>query len=176
VGTSSPGGTRLPSSSTATSLRFLTSATTQRLLEPLMNQVQETARNAAIAILFAAFCFVSHAAVDSEQGKSSIKIGPVMVHRATAFDVSPPLASLRDSHAAAQPPNCEGEACGLSPDDPDIKQQPDPAPAPKPVITEAGAAVEQRSPGRRSACVYCIHVYYIHSPCQWNLLPARICV
>ena len=52
-----------------------------------MNQVQETARNASIAILFAAFCFVSHAAVDSDQGKSSIKIGPVMVHRAMAFDV-----------------------------------------------------------------------------------------
>ena len=116
-----------------------------------MNQVQETARNASIAILFAAFCFVSHAAVDSDQGKNSIKIGPVMVHRAMAFDVSPPLAWLRDSNAAAQPPNCEGEACGLSPDDPDVKQQPDPAPAPKPVIPEAGAAVEQRSPGRRPA-------------------------
>jgi hypothetical protein len=116
-----------------------------------MNQLQKTARTAAIAILSAAFCRIGHAAVHSQQGQSPSKIAPVIVHRATAFDVSPPLELLLDSYTAAPPRVCTGEACGLSPDDPDAAQKLDPPPAPKPVITEAGASVEQQSQGQRPA-------------------------
>jgi hypothetical protein len=63
------------------------------------------------------------------------------------FDVSAPFASVRPLVPAE---TSETTCCGLSPDSSDREQgNNDPAPAPKPVITEAGAAVEQRAQGKR---------------------------
>jgi len=116
-----------------------------------MNQFHRIAGSAAIELLLVAFCFTGHAANASQPSSSSANIGQVIVHRASAFDVSPPLASLRASSSATQPPDCHGDACGLSPDDPDAARADDPPPAPKAQITEAGAAVEQRFQGKHTA-------------------------
>src|SRR5579862_8394421 len=111
-----------------------------------MNHVVKIARTAIIASLFAALCYASYAA-DSGQGRGSTKerpaqTGSVVVHRAIAFDVSAPLATSLSSQINAEPSACTERNCGLSPDD--LNAEEDPAPAPKPVIKEAGAAVEQK--------------------------------
>ncbi len=78
------------------------------------------------------------------------QIGSVIVHRATRFDVSPPLASLHGSRAIEDSPDCEGAGCGAFPTDPDQAQEKSPEPpAPPLVLTAAGNAVEQTSQGRR---------------------------
>jgi hypothetical protein len=55
---------------------------------------------------------------------------------------------LRGNDTATASADCAGEACGVSPGDPDADQKPE-EPAPLPVITDAGASVEQTSQGRR---------------------------
>src|SRR5438045_331810 len=70
------------------------------------------------------------------------------VHRAAVHDVSPPLASLRDSGTAPSSSDCDD--CGTSPPDPDEPQDSPPAQtAPAPPLSPASAAVEQRSQGAR---------------------------
>lgn len=118
-----------------------------------MNYLEKTTRTTAVASLFAALCYASYAA-DSHQGQGSTKegspkTGSVVVHRAEAFDVSAPLATLRDSDLNSEPSACSERKCGLSPDDLNADQ--DPSPAPKPVIKEAGAAVEQKLQGQKAA-------------------------
>ena len=84
--------------------------------------------------------------------QGDISAGAVTVHRATKFDVSPPLRSLRGLRATADAPDCEGAACGTSPGDLDANQDQKPEEvAPAPVITAAGAAVEQQTQGKRPA-------------------------
>src|SRR5579862_104210 len=113
-----------------------------------MNYFGKSIKTAAFASLFAALCCACGAA-DSRQGqgstKSSPKTGSVVVHHAEAFDVSPPLRTLRGSDINSEPSACTESSCGLSSDD--LNAQQDPAPAPKPVIKDAGAAVEQKSQG-----------------------------
>ena len=89
-----------------------------------------------------------------------VATGPLTVRRAAAFDVSPPLASLRSLGTATSAPDCDDpdQACGTAPDsatgDPDEQQrpaQPPPPPYVAPPVTPAGAAVEQISQGERPA-------------------------
>jgi len=111
-----------------------------------MNQLQNTASTAVIVFLSVTFsCMVC--ASDSSPGQVATKADSVIVRSAMNFDVSSPFASARPV-IAAEP--SETICCSLSPDASDMGQEGnDPAPAPKPVITEAGAAVEQRAQGKR---------------------------
>jgi hypothetical protein len=63
-------------------------------------------------------------------------------------DVSSPFASARPAIPAE---TSETVCCSLSPDWKTGEEKNDPAPAPKPAISEAGAAVEQRVQGKRAA-------------------------
>jgi hypothetical protein len=114
-----------------------------------MNQVQNTARTCIVVFLSAIYCYIDSAA-DSNPRSESTNVGSVIVHGAMNFDVSPPLASAR-SVIPAEPsePSCCG---GLTPESSGTeKVSNDPAPVPKPVITQAGAAVEQRAQGKSPA-------------------------
>src|SRR5437667_5532627 len=71
--------------------------------------------------------------------------GPARVRRAATFDVSPPLASLPVSDAAAARPDC-AYGCGVSPNDADDEEE---AQADGALTVAAGAAVEQKSQGAR---------------------------
>ena len=113
-----------------------------------MNELQKLARTLILMLLAAIFCCAVNA-VDSHVGQESTKLGSVIVHGALNFDVSPPFASARPVIPAK---SSNTTCCSLSPDSSDPKQeQTDPAPAPKPVISEAGAAVEQRAQGKKPA-------------------------
>jgi hypothetical protein len=113
-----------------------------------MDRAQKFVRAAATGITFAGLLFAGSAGSKSQRARNHIEVGLVTVHRALKFDVSPPLASLTDSRATAELLTCEGAACGTSPGDSQDRQTPT-EPAPPPVITAAGAAVEQTSQGRR---------------------------
>ena len=117
-----------------------------------MSQVS-TAAVAAFAVGLT-ICLVAITATrNSHCDLRRITVSPVTVHRAFAFDVSAPLASLRGgaSNAKTRTFDCHWSGgCGLSPSDPDSQAQ-NPAPPPAPTITAAGAAVEQTSQGDRSA-------------------------
>jgi hypothetical protein len=88
---------------------------------------------------------------------NQMKLGSVTVTRATKFDTSPPLASLSETRGTTDAPDCVGKACGQSPRDPDYLDDSDVADddqnpvelPPAPVITDAGAKVEQTSQGQR---------------------------
>jgi hypothetical protein len=83
-----------------------------------------------------------------------VSAGPLTVRRAAAFDVSPPLASLRDLGTALAAPDCDDpdEACGTAPDaEQQRPPQPPPPPYVAPPVPPAGAAVEQTSQGNRPA-------------------------
>ncbi|HEX5473615.1 MAG TPA: hypothetical protein VFX12_03050 [Vicinamibacterales bacterium] len=75
------------------------------------------------------------------------------VHRAVAFDVSPPLARLRGVDASGAPAHCPAGDCGTSPpsNGAQAQRRPDPPTPPAPSITAAGAAVEQTVQGSRPA-------------------------
>lgn len=76
----------------------------------------------------------------------------VEVHRAAAYDTSPPLASLRADPAPTAAPECEpSEGCGASPADPeqDNRGGANPPPPPPPVSPQA-AAIEQKTQGPHS--------------------------
>jgi hypothetical protein len=113
-----------------------------------MNRRRKIWKSATIGVLIVGFFFGLHELIDSNDMQSQVSIGPVTVSRAKTFDTSPPLASLRGNDTATASADCAGEACGVSPGDPDADQKPE-EPAPLPVITDAGASVEQTSQGRR---------------------------
>src|SRR5580692_2379794 len=78
-----------------------------------------------------------------------VSAGPLTVRRAAAFDVSPPLASLRDLGTALAAPDCDDPdaACGTAPGTAtgqDAEQQrpaqPPPPPYVAPPVPPAGAA------------------------------------
>lgn len=77
----------------------------------------------------------------------------VVVHQATNFDVSPPLAKMREAGSESEAVSCAGNDCGTSPGDSDANQQQEKIPpaAPAPTLTAAGNAVEQTSQGKRPA-------------------------
>lgn len=106
-----------------------------------MSQRQKSALTSVLMFVVSVFCSSGHAA-DSHAGQESAKVGSVVVHRAMKFDVFPPFSSTRPYVAAEA---TETACCGLSPDSSTEQDNKDPAPAPKPVITTAGAAVEQRT-------------------------------
>ena len=114
-----------------------------------MNQLRKAARN-SVFLLFSGICCYSGGAVDSQATRQSQGADTVVVHGAMKFDVSRPLLAARPV-IPAESSKTHGEACcGLSPDSSDSEQQNnDPAPAPKPVITAAGAAIEQRVQGKK---------------------------
>src|ERR1700733_9832567 len=117
-----------------------------------MIRAVKTRRAAAVVIALLGMLFASGAALRSRAQQSEVRTGAVSVHRATKYDVSPPLRSLHGSGARDDAADCEGAGCGSSPGDPDADQEQKPVEvAPAPVITAAGAAVEQRTPGKRAA-------------------------
>jgi hypothetical protein len=107
---------------------------------------------AALGFVVAAFVFAGGAGSRARGQQDETRTSEVTVHRAAKFDVSPPLRSLHDAGASQDVPDCEGAGCGTSPSDPDADQEQKPVEvAPAPVITAAGAAVEQKTQGKRPA-------------------------
>jgi hypothetical protein len=83
----------------------------------------------------------------------------VLVHRALRYDISEPLAEMQAPDDEAALADCEGAACGTSPGESAAEvnatqgQRPEeaiPAPTPPPVLSPAGIAIEQTSPGSRA--------------------------
>jgi hypothetical protein len=121
-----------------------------------MNRASALVTEAGVAILLAICLFALSATQTSRSANRQITVGAVTVHRALHFDVSAPLASLREANAAALmlPANCGvANGCGLSPATAgrEFQEQNPPAPPAAPTISEAGAAVEQTSQGQRPA-------------------------
>ncbi len=84
-----------------------------------MNRAGTTIRVAAVGIAVVVMLFACGAALSSRGQQSEVRTGSVTVHRATKFDMSPPLRSLRGSGTTEEAPDCEGAGCGTSPEDPD---------------------------------------------------------
>jgi hypothetical protein len=111
--------------------------------------MKSTLRLLPILVLAAAFAFLLTFGLSRRRAA----IGPVEVHRAAAFDLSPPLARMRGSAATVAPAAC-GADCGTSPGDPDEDDDAQAATAPPRApasFPAAAAAVEQKSPGTRPA-------------------------
>jgi len=111
------------------------------------------ARVLPIFILTAAFAFLLAFAYQRRHARLLLPvIGPATVQRAAAYDLSPPLQSLRPLGSVLEPLDC-GANCGTSPGDPDDDDQ---APAtlspnPPPPVSAAAAAIEQKAQGARPA-------------------------
>ena len=117
-----------------------------------MNWAGKTSGAAVAGIAVVVSLCAGSVALRARGQQSEIRTSAVTVHRATKFDVSPPLRLLRGSGATDGAPDCEGAECGSSPGDPDADQDQKPEEvAPAPVITGAGAAVEQKTQGKRPA-------------------------
>src|SRR5580693_5465290 len=117
-----------------------------------MNRPGKMTSVAVIGIAVTALMFVGGAGFRTRGQQGEIQTDAVTVHRATKFDVSPALRSLRGSGATENVSDCEGAGCGTSPGDTDADQEQKPEEvAPAPVITAEGAAAEQESQGKRSA-------------------------
>jgi hypothetical protein len=117
-----------------------------------MNRPRKPNGAAAVGIAAAVVIFAGSAGVRARGPRGEIRTGAVTVHRATKHDVSPPLRSLRGSEASKDVPDCHGASCGTSPSDADADQEQKPEEvAPAPVIAAAGAAVEQKTQGKRPA-------------------------
>ena len=113
-----------------------------------MNQLQKSALIWIVVLLSGTF-YCTGDATDSKPGPEESRVGTVIVRSAMKRDVSLPLALAR---SAIPTENLEMVCCGLSPESSDSAQgSSDPAPAPRPVIPEAGAAVEQRVQAKRTA-------------------------
>ena len=117
----------------------------------------------ALPFVGAIFILVGAAELSPRLGhneRPSLSLGAVLVHRAIKYDVSRPLALMRESDDGAAAADCEGLACGTSPsessEDPDDAQErrPDeaiPPPTPPPTLPPAGIAIEQTAQGTRPA-------------------------
>lgn len=89
-----------------------------------------------------------------------LSAGAILLHRAMNYDVSRPLASVREPDGRTDVADCKGAALGMSlcasADDPTAQQErrPDeaiPPPTPPPTLSPIGIAVEQTSQGPRRA-------------------------
>jgi hypothetical protein len=117
-----------------------------------MNRPRNASAVTVLGIAAAVLLFTSSAGSHARELQDEKQASAVTVHRAAKFDVSPPLLSMRGSEATEKDADCEGAGCGTSPGDPDAQQDQKPVEvAPPPVITAAGAAVEQKSQGQRPA-------------------------
>ncbi|HEV2490259.1 MAG TPA: hypothetical protein VGT03_10655 [Candidatus Acidoferrales bacterium] len=97
-----------------------------------------------------ALCFFAACAAQTPRRLAlQPNISSVVVHRALQFDVSAPLASQRSSNVA-ELSACGAGDCGTSPFELQERQSSS-APLPVPVISAAGAAVEQTAQGQQSA-------------------------
>ena len=120
----------------------------------------------ALGILILVVLLGQPARVASHQVQAGPNATSVVIRRAAKFDVSAPLASSHVTESQVQPAGCEGAPCepssgdADSPNDADAdgdappqqrREEPIPPPTPAPAITDAGAAVEQRSQGKRPA-------------------------
>jgi hypothetical protein len=127
-----------------------------------MSLFQRLIALSAFAILAVAFLMSRTAAVPSRQVQASSNAASVIIHSAAKFDVSAPLASLHVADSPTQGAECESAGCGTSPGDSGFSggadadappqehhEEPIPPPTPAPAITDAGAAVEQTSQGKR---------------------------
>ncbi|HYW45669.1 MAG TPA: hypothetical protein VE959_22585 [Bryobacteraceae bacterium] len=83
-----------------------------------------------------------------QAGRMHTKSHAVTVHHAAAFDVSPPLGSLREGAIAADGPGCAVRGCGTSPRDPGGEADEQASPRNESGSTP-GAAVEQKQQGDR---------------------------
>ena len=115
-----------------------------------MNQSRVTRNSVNLIAIAIGLFFGVRGLTAPRPAQNQSGVGPATVTRAKVFDTSPPLKSLLGSDAAADPADCIGKACGDSPGDPDEdeNQKTDEVPTP-PIITEAGAAIEQTSQGKR---------------------------
>src|ERR1700734_28952 len=84
----------------------------------------------ALPFVGAIFILVGAADLSPRLGyteRPSLSLGAVLVHRAIKYDVSRPLALMRESNDGAAAADCEGLACGTSPsessEDPDDAQE-----------------------------------------------------
>lgn len=119
--------------------------------------MKSPSRSVPILTLTGAFVFLLLFAVVNRRAPLILPVvGPTTVHHAAAYDVSPPLASLRGVDTARASLYC-GTNCGTSPGDPDGDDD-QPAQgglsattpsAPPPPLPAAAVAVEQKSPGTR---------------------------
>ena len=103
---------------------------------------------AAAGFLFAGFVLSGAATPRARQATAPINIPRVSVQHALKLDVSAPLASVRASSPSAASIPCFGLACGTSPQN---QQTTEASAQEAPVISLAGAAVEQTSEGDRPA-------------------------
>ncbi|HKW88321.1 MAG TPA: hypothetical protein VJN21_06165 [Candidatus Acidoferrales bacterium] len=104
---------------------------------------------ACVCIALAFFVAIGHQAPSvASRGRSSSH-GSVVIHQPLHFDVSAALSSQRGSASIATSRDCANSDCGTSPLELQERQNP-PAPS-VPVISAAGAAVEQTSPGDKPA-------------------------
>jgi hypothetical protein len=117
------------------------------------------------ALLFVVSVFIFGGGSDlpsrSETNQEASPIaGSVLVHQAMRYDVSRPLALMRESDYETALADCKGEGCGTSPgaltDDSDATQErrpdePLPPPPSPPTLSPASIAIEQTSQGIRSA-------------------------
>jgi hypothetical protein len=115
-----------------------------------MIRVAKTKGAGAVGIAAAVLLLAGGVGLRARGQQGHMQTGAVMVHRATKFDVSPPLRSLRGSGATEDVPDCEDAGCGTSPGgaEADQEQKPEEV-APAPVIAAAGAALEQKTQGQR---------------------------
>ena len=113
-----------------------------------MNRGRKIGKSVTTGVLIVGFFFGIHELAGSNSAQSQMRIGAVSVRSAKTFDVSPTLISMRGARVATQTSDCAGKACGTSPGDPDADQKSEEA-AQLPRITDATAAVEQTSQGKR---------------------------
>ena len=111
-----------------------------------MHRISSIAKITLTAAALAIFFFAACTAQTSRRLSSQPQVGVVVIHHALHFDVSAPLSSQIFSSNADQPFDCSVADCGISPLDSQERQNSS-APPPAPVISAAGAAVEQTAQG-----------------------------
>jgi len=120
-----------------------------------MNRRSITVSVPIMAAIFVAVLTFIGAANGSYRAAQGMTIGPVTTHRASHFDVSAPLVSLRVAASVGlttQRTDCgRSTGCGLSPERSGHDSQEQEVQPAAPMITAAGAAVEQTSQGGRPA-------------------------
>src|SRR5271166_4878407 len=119
-----------------------------------MNRALKAGVITALGIALAILVFAGPAERESHSGQnlaagqstgqtSRVAAGAVVVHSAFKYDVSRPLASMRESADATVAADCAGAGCGTSPGDvpagdPDAqerREEPIPPPTPAPTLT-----------------------------------------
>lgn len=120
-----------------------------------MNRSSASLRYTILLAILAIGILSVNASGPLRQNQHNSSSRSLIVHRALHFDVSVPLASLRQRDKQSLAPqyfHCESaNGCGLAPESSRDSQEQNPSPTPAPRISAAGAAVEQTSQGTRPA-------------------------